>query len=148
MERPKHIFKQSVYKDKTLWGIYIAFIWVVFISIGLMDEQINSALGALNPLVFYGIIGLFSFMMILFVYCIPLGWCFIIAVFLVQTGSNIIRIFTTLADATLDGEHIIAMAKGSSGTALGIIMIVYLCQPFIRKIYTIGYKDKPQDKSI
>ena len=147
MERPKHIFAKSVRQNKNLWGVYVAFVWVFFISIGLLDQQINSAAGPPNPVSLYGAMAVFGLMLIMFIYCMPLGWCLIMAVFIVNTGGSIIGIFTTLASAKLDGEHIIGMAKSSAGTSLGIIMLIYLCQSFIREIYSIGGKKTPPSSS-
>lgn len=153
MKKPKHIFVSPIRQDKKLWGIYIALVWALLIGINIIDKTINSVAEP-NAILLLSSLGLLCVMAYLFIRPSKIGWCLIVAVHLVQALGSIIGAFGVLATATLDGEHIIGMARNGVGTALGIIIVVYLFQSFIRDIYGIKVapainkdpKDK-QDKS-
>lgn len=137
MDLANNIFGKHIRQDKNNWGLYVALIWAFFISMGIIDSRINSPeAGPTSPTVLFTFLGLVVLMTVLFIYKSTMGWCLITAVHMIQAGNSVFGIFGVLSDATLDGAHIIGMARSGVGTSLGIIMVVYLFQPFIREIYS------------
>lgn len=136
MKQVKHIFIPELRQDKKFWGIYIALVWAIFIGIGIIDDTINSAANP-NSILLLSSLGLLGITAILFVMPSKIGWCLVVAIHIVQALGSLFGAFGVLATATLDGEHIIGMARNGVGTALGLIMVVYLFQEFIRDVYGI-----------
>ncbi len=150
MKQPKHIFTSQIRQDKQLWGIYIALVWAIFIYINIIDETINSVAEP-NAILLISSLGLLCIIAFLFIRPSKIGWCVIVTLHLVQALDSLFGAFGVLATAKLDGEHIIGMARTGVGTALGIIIVVYLFQEFIRDIYGIKIapriEKKPEDES-
>ena len=152
MTMAKHIFIKELRSDKLYWGLYIALVWAVMLSIRIIDNNLNSPeAGPTGYWLLLSSLGIVLIMAVFFVFRSPMGWCLVTAVHLIQVGDSIIGVFSVLGDAKLDGEHIIGMARNGVGTALGIIIVVYLFQSYNRELFSMlpaNAKGKKPDSKI
>ena len=147
MIKNKHIFAKELRAETIFWGLYVALVGSVLLSVSIIDDyfsSVESGPSSFTLLLFS--LGMIVVMGACFSYRFAVGWCLVTAVFMIQVGRNIFGIFGVLSDAKLDGEHIIGMAQNGIGTALGIIIVVYLFQPFITELFSLkGRRNKDKE---